>query len=61
VSLDDLVRTVKGTSQDDSPLVEILLMRADTDGGRACNRVLTDAEIDRLLAGDEPEGGSGVE
>jgi len=39
--------------------VDILLERADSilvaDGGRDCMRVLTDAEIDLLLAGDEPK------
>jgi len=40
--------------------VEILLERADrilaADGGRNCKRVLTDAELDLLLAGGEPKG-----
>ena len=57
--LADLVRTVGG-SPFDADLVEILLERADRilakDGGRDCKRALTDAEIDLLLAGDEPEG-----
>ena len=39
--------------------VDILLERADrilaADGGRDCKRVLTEAEIDLLLAGDEPK------
>jgi hypothetical protein len=55
--LADLVRHVRGASHD-CPVVEILLERADRilakDGGRHCKRVLTDAEIDLLLAGDEP-------
>ncbi|HME69986.1 MAG TPA: hypothetical protein VKM54_08970 [Myxococcota bacterium] len=54
--LADLVRTVGG-SPFDADLAEILLERADrvlaADGGRNCKRVLTDAEIDLLLAGDE--------
>ncbi|HTF34305.1 MAG TPA: hypothetical protein VK714_11490 [Myxococcota bacterium] len=57
--LSDLVRTVGG-SPFDADLVEILLERADriltSDGGRECTRVLTDVEIDLLLAGDEPDG-----
>jgi hypothetical protein len=55
--LSDLVRTVGGFPLD-AQLVEILLERADrilaADGGRHCERVLTDAEIDLLLAGEEP-------
>ena len=43
----------------DGVLVEILLKRADhilaPDGGRDCARVLTDLEIDLLLAGDPPK------
>lgn len=57
--LDDLVRHLRGDSQDDGVLVEILLKRAGRilarDGGRNCRRVLTDAEIDLLLAGDQLE------
>jgi hypothetical protein len=56
--LSDIVRTVGG-SPFDPDLVEIFLERADrilaADGGRDCKRVLTDAEIDLLLAGDEPK------
>jgi hypothetical protein len=56
--LADLVRHVRGTSPE-GPVVDILLERADrilaADGGRACKRVLTDAEIDLLLAGNHPE------
>ena len=56
--LADLVRHVRGASHD-GPVVDILLERADRilakDGGRDCKRVLTDAEIDLLLAGDEPK------
>ncbi|HBZ72152.1 MAG TPA: hypothetical protein DEP35_21450 [Deltaproteobacteria bacterium] len=56
--LSDLIRTVGGLPLD-VQLVEILLERADRilakDGGRDCKRVLTDAEIDSLLAGDGPE------
>ena len=55
--LADLVRHVRGASHD-GPVVEILLERADrilaAEGGRHCRRVLTDAEIDLLLAGDAP-------
>ncbi|HTF34953.1 MAG TPA: hypothetical protein VK714_14820 [Myxococcota bacterium] len=58
VRLDDLVRHLRGVSQD-GVLVDILLERADhilaADGGRECTRVLTDVEIDLLLAGDEPK------
>jgi len=54
--LADLVRTVGGLPFD-VQLVEILLERADrmlaADGGRNCQRVLTDAEIDLLLAGEQ--------
>ena len=57
--LTDLVRTVGGFPFD-AQLVEILLERADRllakDGGRHCKRVLTAAEIDLVLAGDEPAG-----
>ena len=56
--LADLVRHVQGALPD-GPIVDILLERADrilaADGGRVCKRVLTDAEIDLLLAGDEPK------
>jgi len=49
-----LVRHVQGALLD-GPVVDILLERADrilgADGGRDCKRVLTDAEIDLLLAG----------
>jgi hypothetical protein len=42
---------------DDGPLAEIIRERADhilaKDGGRQCERPLTDAEIDSLLAGDD--------
>ena len=59
MTLDDRVRHLRGASQEDGPLVEILLKRAGRilarDGGRNCRRVLTDAEIDLLLAGDQPE------
>ena len=55
--LGDLVCHVRGASPNGS-VVDILLERADRilakDGGRDCKRVLTDAEIDLLLAGDEP-------
>jgi len=54
--LADLVRHVRGASPNGS-VVDILLERADRilakDGGRDCKRMLTDAEIDLLLAGDE--------
>ena len=60
--LSNLVRHVRGSSPD-GPVVEILLERADrilaADGGRDCKRALTDAEIDLLLAGDQPEGAAG--
>ena len=56
--LADLVRLVQG-GLPNGPVVEILLERADrilaADGGRDCKRVLTDAEMDLLLAGDEPK------
>jgi hypothetical protein len=56
--LSDLVRIVGG-SPFDAHLAAILLERADrilaTDGGRNCERALTDGEIDLLLAGDHPE------
>ena len=56
--LADLVRHVRGVSPNGS-VVDILLDRADrilaADGGRDCKRVLTDGEIDLLLAGDEPK------
>jgi hypothetical protein len=56
-SLADLVRHIQ-CSLPDGPVVDILLERADRilakDGGRDCDRVLTDAEIDQLLAGNEP-------
>jgi hypothetical protein len=55
--LADLVRHVQGALPD-GPVVDILLKRADRilakDGGRDCKRVLTDAEVDLVLAGDEP-------
>jgi hypothetical protein len=55
--LADLVREI---ARGDDALAEILWERADRilakDCGRECNRALTDAEIDLLLAGDEPEG-----
>jgi hypothetical protein len=58
--LSDLVRHVRSGSEENGPVVEILLERADRilakDGGRNCKRVLTDTEIDLLLAGDEPKG-----
>ena len=58
--LADLMRHVRSSSEENGPVVEILLERADRilakDGGRNCKRVLTDAEIDLLLAGDEPKG-----
>ena len=54
----DIVRSVGGVPFD-AHLAEILLERADrvlaADGGRGCERVLTEVEIDRLLAEDEPE------
>jgi hypothetical protein len=54
--LPDLVHQV---AQDDRALAEILWERADRilarDGGRECKRILTDAEIDLLLAGGEPK------
>ena len=57
--LADLVRHVRGSSHENGPIVDILLERADRilakDGGRRCKRVLTDGEIDLLLAGDEPK------
>ena len=57
--LSDLVRHVRGSSHEDGPIVDILLERADrilaADGGRDCKRALTNAEVDLLLAGDEPE------
>lgn len=57
--LADLVRHVRSSSDGNGPIVEILLERADRilakDGGRDCKRVLTDNEIDLLLAG-EPDG-----
>lgn len=56
--LDDLVRQLRGASHD-GQIVNVLLERADrvlaADGGRDCARVLTEAEIDLLLAGDEPK------
>jgi hypothetical protein len=56
--LSDLVHTVGGDPFD-AHLVEILLERADhilaKDGGRHCKRAVTEAEIDVLLAGDEPK------
>ena len=56
--LSDIVRTV-GRVPFDAHLAEILLERADrilaADGGRNCKRGLTDAEVDLLLAGDEPK------
>jgi len=59
VRLADLVRHVRGSSPDVA-VVEILLERADrilaADGGRHCERVLTNAEIDLLLAGGDPQG-----
>jgi hypothetical protein len=59
--LADLVRHVRSSSEEDGPIAEILLERADrvlaADGGRYCKRVLNGVEIDGLLAGDEPEGG----
>lgn len=58
--LTDLMRHVRSSSEENGPVVEILLERADRilakDGGRNCKRVLTDVEIDLLLAGDEPKG-----
>ena len=61
--LADLVRHVQGALPD-GPVVDILLERAHcilaADGGRACKRVLTDAEIDLLLAGDEPKDAEGA-
>ncbi|HME69106.1 MAG TPA: hypothetical protein VKM54_04475 [Myxococcota bacterium] len=60
VHLADLVRHVRRSSNENGPIVDILLERADRmlakDGGRKCKRVLTDEEVDLLLAGDEPEG-----
>jgi hypothetical protein len=60
VHLADLVRHVRSSSNENGPIVDILLERADRilakDGGRKCKRVLTDEEVDLLLAGDEPEG-----
>ena len=60
VRLTDLMRHVRSSSEENGPVVEILLERADRilakDGGRNCKRVLTDAEIDLLLAGDEAKG-----
>jgi len=57
--LPDLVRHIQGALPD-GPVVDILLERADRilalDGGRDCKRVLTDVEVDRLLAGDELKG-----
>lgn len=59
--LSDLVHHVRGPSRDGA-VVEILLERADrvlaTDGGRDCDRPLTGAEVDLLLAG-EPRNGTG--
>jgi hypothetical protein len=58
VRLDDLVRHIRGAARGSS-IADILLERADkvlaADGGRDCARVLTDVEIDQLLAGDEPK------
>jgi len=58
--LSDLVDAVGGFPGD-TELVEILLRRADRllamDSGRDCQRVLTDAEIDSLLTGDDPKRG----
>jgi hypothetical protein len=56
-----LVRHVRSSSNENGPILDILLERADRilakDGGRKCKRVLlTDEEVDLLLAGDEPEG-----
>jgi hypothetical protein len=60
--LADLVYHVRGPSRDGA-VVEILLERADrilaTDGGRDCDRALTGAEVDLLLAGDPPNGAAG--
>jgi len=57
LTLADLVRQV---APDDGPLAEIILERADrllaAAGGRNCKRALTEAEIDLLRAGGEPEG-----
>ncbi len=45
--LADVVRHVRGSSQENGPVVDILLERADrilaADGGRNCKRPLTDA------------------
>lgn len=58
--LADLVRHVRSSSDENGPIVGILLDRADRilakDGGRNCKRVLKHAEVDLLLAGDEPAG-----
>ena len=52
----DLVRHVRTSLEEDGPFVEILLERADrilvADGGRTCTRILTNEEVDLLLAGD---------
>jgi hypothetical protein len=56
--LADLVRLVQG-GLPNGPVVDILLERADRilakDGGRDCKRVLSDEEIDLLLAGNKPK------
>ena len=53
-TLNDLVHLV---APEGGPLVGILLERADRvlakEGGRTCERPLTDVEIDLLLAGDD--------
>ena len=59
--LSDLVRHVRGSSHMALSLTSCLSAPTAfwrpmaADGGRDCKRVLTDAEIDLLLAGDEPK------
>jgi hypothetical protein len=55
----DLVRHVWSSSDENGPIVDVLLERANRilakGGGRDCKRVLTYAEIDLLLAGNDPK------
>src|SRR5271166_5244306 len=57
--LADLVRHARSSSDENGPIVDILLERADRilakDGGRNCKRVLTDAEIDCCLRAMSPK------
>ena len=55
--LADLACHVRSSSDENGPIVESLLERADRilakDGGRDCKGVLTGKEIDRLLSGED--------